>query len=644
MTYYTKTNSRLPAVLGTLTATALIGLMPIAGHAQDSGSQSNCKKNIFGYDEVCLDGYTWEQVETPETCRRDASRNDEWCTYGYHWSELERPEDTRQSMQRELEKHDLDAILNQQAPARELMREGSTTRAMIEDHRDLLGKLVEENNRDDAKWPKALTQSGFNPDNTGDALKQLASTEPSRLRVQEREAQIASEQAILEEQEKIVNFRVYMENKRDGVPEDDYDAELEEEILANRGYNEEDRVVDFDKYGGLPCVEGDIGMDCGSAQSDEQIDPENFDASADELAEAGEDEDSQNTDVEEYDMDSDSGSDADSADGDYGDGADGASESDEYEDGSNEGSDDIDQADDGSDDGTYDDGSDGGDLDSADGGSDEGSYENGSEDGFENGGPDGEYEEGSNDGYDSEGYEDGSDGESYEDGYDSEGYEEGYDGEGYEEGSDGRFDETTGGDNEAYDPQGYGSDGEGDPSDMSLEDMRDWASEGDGGIEVIGEEEYFDEIWEEEVAANYARNPGCQPAANGVWFCSEPETTDFRPDDGPLGPTPTFGGTDAQRFWGDSTAEPEYGEIAGCSQADAERFVGQAQNSLGPQPSGVGDSANYVLKFMQVSREATRRFHSRCQRSDMREAVQWWDNEINKHRAWMRAAGITVKF
>jgi hypothetical protein len=649
MTNRMNTHHRLISFLGTITTTALVSLIPFAGQAQDSDNQLDCRKNVFGLDEVCLVGPTWDEVESPEICRQDTSRNDRWCTYGFHWSELEPPQDTLDSMANELRNHDPELIGLSQTPAHVLLRETPRARELILEHRDRLENLLRVNRYDDTKWPKALTQSGLGPDITRDALEILDATEPARLRVEQREAERAHEQAVLEAQEIVVNSRVYMENKRSGITQEDYEAALEEDPHAGRDFDDEDLVVDFKNYGGLPCVEGDIGMDCGSDEPESYVDPEIWEGQGEEVAESGEAagreealEDGSEMDGRPADDSGDTnlGESLEIGEGDVADDSNG-------EDSNHEG--DIDG---GSEDGSPDDGAapDTGaeyayeEGETSNGGLEEGSAEEGFEDETEDGAYEDDYGEGyeegdyqedydesghddadgyehilSEDGYEGEnGYEDGS----YEDGFDGDGigdgYEETYEADDHRDSPRDGFDETTGGSNEAYDPQGYGTEGEGDPSNMSAEEIRDWASQSEDGIEVNGEDGYFDEVWNEEVAANQANTRG---------------STDY----------PSSGGTDAQRFWGDSTGEPDFGDVTGCSQADAERYVARARNSFGLQPTAPGEAANHTLKTMKATRDATRRFHSRCQRSDMANAVQWWDNEIMKFQAWMRSAGIQIR-
>lgn len=82
---------------------------------------------------------------------------------------------------------------------------------------------------------------------------------------------------------------------------------------------------------------------------------------------------------------------------------------------------------------------------------------------------------------------------------------------------------------------------------------------------------------------------------------------------------------------------------AGCSDADAERAVTSAQRQLGAQPSTPSASANWTLRYMMVSRQATVNFRDRCGRSDLNQAVTYWDTQITNLKTWMRQAGISIK-
>lgn len=191
----------------------------------------------------------------------------------------------------------------------------------------------------------------------------------------------------------------------------------------------------------------------------------------------------------------------------------------------------------------------------------------------------------------------------------------------------------TGGDagndgGDIYDPQGLGPDGAGDFAAMTPEELRAWAEE---GAPETDEGEDFAELWSEEAPETDGSMPSARAAA--------PDTgSNFYADSG------TSSGGGNGNFYADTAdaASGGGGEISGCSQADAERYVGQAMDALGPQPAAVGASANYVLRKMKVARDATRRFHARCQRSDMTGAVGWWETEIRKFEDWMRSAGIAI--
>ena len=434
-------------------------------------------------------------------------------------------------------------------PSEVLMRDGSFTRNQIFENQERLGMMVEYHDRT-GEWPTDMLDAGYHPDAVKEALIQAHDIEYYSQLGDERRAGNAAEQAILDEQEKIINFRVNEENKRSEVSQVDIDTALDEDRLPdfwddeegvqNPGEDREGGVTE-DGYNGS---HSDDGFDTG--YSDDGNDGESSDSgdSSYENDYSGDGYEGESLDSGEIGYDSDYS----------GDGYEGES-------------------------------SDSGEI------------------GYDN-----DYSDGGDENESSDGGKSGS-------GRDYSGEGQSGEGSGGDQDRNGRFTETTGegrsGGGKAYDPQGHGPDGDGDPWQMSDDELRNWAShDGDAGSEG----EQFAQIWNAERAR--------QGRANATSVSSRD--------------------TQAQVFFG-TVNDPEPDEVSGCSQADAERFVARATGALGPQPHGAGAAANYTLKFMKTSRDATSRFHNRCQRSDMSEAVRWWDNEIYKFQTWMRTAGIPVR-
>lgn len=528
-------------------------------NSQSANSGEKCRENPYGNGHtVCIDDtLTWEQVQTPKSCRQNPSRNDQWCTFGFHFSEMEIQGDTWEDIGYDPFERIGDYVAHKpDSNPHRAMYPGSATEDVVRTYDKQLEALLSVDDPNDEyyshrsehmTWPAPYTRLGLDKETAKGALKILnlerqveAEQQETAARIENdqkearkfssylkakveevqrsisgdtrKESEYTQEERALLEYEKNVNFRVKMENERQGVPELDWEAEMETEMRLDREFDGEDGVVNFDAYGGLPCFEGET---CGPPEDEAVI-----------LLPGQSIEDVEFTSDEEYDPILDL----------FG-----------FEVEANEG----------------------------------------------NGGEYPDYDL-LNDGYDPEHlFEyDPSDDSSldYDDYYDSE--ESSYE-------VDTEYGE-------------YADDGS--TFDAGFDDAREVVYDDSSAVD---EGEQFAKIYQE-VKSQAQTNLASIGHDAGV---SENLSA-------------------TQQFFGGNETEQNSGVAPGCSRAEGERYVAQAQESVGSIPREPSAAASWTLRKMEASLDALRRLHSRCNDPEMMNSIRFYEVNIDAHKTWMRASGF----